>query len=201
MNKTTNTVNPYGDELCGVCHYAIDNQGLCVIDASHTRSDLEPSGKLASPQPAPETRDLTHNPGATQAYAELDAALTEEDKQLIIGAIPLQALPDEYAEQRAAQTVRDHSSTLKLDAGDWRVEPLPTHGWRVVDATGQEIVADVYRKEDAEQIVAEHNALPRLVEALQRRVSPTKCYCNIMLGAKCGECADREMLAALRRSG
>lgn len=52
------------------------------------------------------------------------------------------------------------------ETGEWRVEAMPTHGWRVVDATGQEIVADVYRKEDAEQIVADHNAVPRLVEAL-----------------------------------
>jgi hypothetical protein len=50
--------------------------------------------------------------------------------------------------------------------GEWRVEAMPTHGWRVVDATGQELVADVYRKEDAMQIVAEHNAVGLLVEAL-----------------------------------
>jgi hypothetical protein len=63
--------------------------------------------------------------------------------------------------------------------------------------TGEEIVADVYREEDARQIVAEHNATPKLVEALQRRVSPTKCYCEVMLETKCGECADRKLLASL----
>ena len=40
----------------------------------------------------------------------------------------------------------------------------------------------------------------KLVEALRRRVSPTKCYCNVMLGAKCGECADRELLHSLSAS-
>jgi hypothetical protein len=51
--------------------------------------------------------------------------------------------------------------------GEWRVEAMPTHGWRVVDATGQELVADVYRKEDAQQIVANHNAVGLLVAALE----------------------------------
>lgn len=54
------------------------------------------------------------------------------------------------------------------ETGEWRVEPLPTHGWRVVDAMGEEIVADVYRKEDAEQIVTEHNAVPQLQTALEQ---------------------------------
>jgi hypothetical protein len=44
---------------------------------------------------------------------------------------------------------------------------MPTHGWRVVDATEQEIVADVYREEDARQIVSDHNAVPSLVAALK----------------------------------
>lgn len=51
--------------------------------------------------------------------------------------------------------------------GEWRVEAMPTHGWRVVDATGQEVVADVYREKDAVQIVAEHNAVGLLVAALK----------------------------------
>jgi hypothetical protein len=50
--------------------------------------------------------------------------------------------------------------------GGWRVEAMPTHGWRVVDATGQEVVADVYRKEDAMQIVADHNAVGLLADML-----------------------------------
>jgi fatty acid-binding protein DegV len=52
----------------------------------------------------------------------------------------------------------------------------------------------------AARIVSDHTqaaAVPKLVEALQRRVSPTKCYCDVMLGAKCGECADRELLTSL----
>jgi hypothetical protein len=58
--------------------------------------------------------------------------------------------------------------------GEWRVEAMPTHGWRVVDATGQEIVADVYREEDAAQIVADHKAAKSqalLVEALRESKS------------------------------
>jgi hypothetical protein len=54
--------------------------------------------------------------------------------------------------------------------GEWRVEAMPTHGWRVVDATGQEIVADVYREEDAAQIISDHKAAKSqalLVEALR----------------------------------
>jgi hypothetical protein len=43
--------------------------------------------------------------------------------------------------------------------GEWRVEAMPTRGWRVVDATGQEVVADVYRKEDAARVVSDHNAV------------------------------------------
>jgi hypothetical protein len=52
-------------------------------------------------------------------------------------------------------------------SGEWRVQAMPTHGWRVVDATEQEIVADVYREEDARQIVSDHNAVPKLVAALK----------------------------------
>jgi hypothetical protein len=70
----------------------------------------------------------------------------------------------------ATQIVHDHNvrSTQPAPApgGEWRTEAMPTHGWRVVDATGQEIVADVYRKEDAEQIVSDHRAVPLLTDAL-----------------------------------
>jgi hypothetical protein len=52
-------------------------------------------------------------------------------------------------------------------SGEWRVQAMPTHGWRVVDATEQEVVADVYREEDARQIVSDHNAVPKLVAALK----------------------------------
>jgi hypothetical protein len=53
------------------------------------------------------------------------------------------------------------------------------------------------RKEYAAQIIRDHSAVLKLAEALGRRVSPTKCYCDVMLGAKCGECADRELLKSL----
>lgn len=43
--------------------------------------------------------------------------------------------------------------------GEWEVKPLPVHGYQVVDDSGREIVCDAYRKEDAEQIVKEHNAV------------------------------------------
>lgn len=43
--------------------------------------------------------------------------------------------------------------------GEWEVKPLPVHGYQVVDSEGREIVRDVYRKEDAERIVKEHNAI------------------------------------------
>ncbi len=29
------TINPYGDELCATCGYAIDSEGLCIMDVSH----------------------------------------------------------------------------------------------------------------------------------------------------------------------
>lgn len=41
----------------------------------------------------------------------------------------------------------------------WTIKPLPIHGYQIVDSDGREIVRDVYRKEDAEQIVGEHNAV------------------------------------------
>jgi hypothetical protein len=50
-------------------------------------------------------------------------------------------------------------------SGEWRAQA--THGWRVVDATEREVVADVYREEDARQIVSDRNAVPKLVEALK----------------------------------
>lgn len=53
-------------------------------------------------------------------------------------------------------------------AGEWRVEPLAIHGWRVMEtATGREVVSCVYRKEDAERIVADHAAVPRLADTLR----------------------------------
>lgn len=42
---------------------------------------------------------------------------------------------------------------------NWKVEPLPIHGHRIVDVAGSEIVRDVYEREHAEQIVNEHNAI------------------------------------------
>lgn len=42
---------------------------------------------------------------------------------------------------------------------DWKVEPLPIHGHRIVDVEGREIVRDVYEQQHAEQIVREHNAV------------------------------------------
>jgi hypothetical protein len=55
--------------------------------------------------------------------------------------------------------------------GEWRVEAEPVHGWRVIEsATGRKVAGNIYYEEDARQIVAEHNAMPKLVEALQELV-------------------------------
>lgn len=88
------------------------------------------------------------------------------------------------------------------ETGEWRVEALPTHGWRVVDATGQEIVADVYRKEDAEQIVSDHNAVPRLVEVINDAISQLEDHVdNALAVAIMLREAQRQTLTTLRRSG
>lgn len=42
---------------------------------------------------------------------------------------------------------------------EWKTEPLPIHGSRIVDINGNEIVRDVYEQQYAEQIVREHNAI------------------------------------------
>lgn len=42
---------------------------------------------------------------------------------------------------------------------DWKVEPLPIHGHRIVDIEGKEIVRDVYEQGHAELIVREHNVI------------------------------------------
>jgi hypothetical protein len=96
-------------------------------------------------------------------------------------------------------------------------QPAPDAGgeWRIVNPDGAvvRIVAGendtittvtgetrAERQLKAAQIISNHKqaaAVPKLVEALQRRVSPTKCYCEVMLGAKCGECVDRELLHLL----
>lgn len=65
-----------------------------------------------------------------------------------------------YAREPEAQPAPDTS-------GEWRAQAMPTHGWRVVDATEREVVADVYREEDARQIVSDHNVVPLLVAALK----------------------------------
>jgi len=244
---TSNTTNPYGDELCGVCHHAIDNQGLCVMDASHTRPDLEPSGKrkhtcidsnnaptglfcvacaeakpsaacmlnegddpndhdshrhrIESPSQSVEERDLTHNPGAAQAYAELDAALTEEDKQLIIGAIPLQTLPQiattatdndkcafiyEKAEgMRCGRPRKNHhlacvshyfvepSPQPTPNTGEWRVEYTRGRGYRINDDMG--CLAEVRSEKITTQIVTDHNVLPKLVDVLNLFLAMDNC--------------------------
>lgn len=77
--------------------------------------------------------------------------------------------------------------------GEWRVHKNK----RDIVTSDDKYVAFATTDEHAAQIVSNHNAVPKLVEALRRRVSPTKCYCDVMLGAKCGECADRELLTAL----
>jgi len=92
------------------------------------------------------------------------------------------------------------------ETGEWRVEAMPIHGWRVVDATGQEIVADIYRKEDAEQIVADHNAVPRLVETVAE-IAAKDCTLNgdscikRGLAKPCMRCRATAALTAPRRSG
>lgn len=56
-------------------------------------------------------------------------------------------------------------------------------------------------KDWAEKIAAAYNSHTALVEqrdrlreVLRRFVSPTQCYCNVMLGAQCGQCEARELL-------
>lgn len=82
---------------------------------------------------------------------------------------------------------------------EWRVEAMPTHGWRVVDATGQEIVADVYRKEDAVTIVADHHAAQMqagLVEALRDMVDLWARGQKIINGAPRNVELDSQVIAA-----
>lgn len=42
---------------------------------------------------------------------------------------------------------------------EWKVEPLPIHGWRIVDSFNKEIVSGIYKQQHAEQIAQEHNAV------------------------------------------
>ena len=42
---------------------------------------------------------------------------------------------------------------------EWKADPLPVHGYRITDLNDVEIVREVYRQEDAIQIVKEHNAV------------------------------------------
>jgi len=88
----------------------------------------------------------------------------DKDKHGFYGA------PREMFSLRAAIEEHDRSSQPAPNTGEWRVEAMPTHGWRVVDATGQEIVADVYRKEDAEQIVSDHAAVRALREVVKDEI-------------------------------
>lgn len=53
---------------------------------------------------------------------------------------------------------------------EWRYEPLPIHGWRVLNEHGGVIACEVYSEEIAAQIVAGHKAAKSqalLVEALR----------------------------------
>lgn len=67
-----------------------------------------------------------------------------------------------------------------------RIEPHGPNG--ELDESDRAVMASIIR---------DHSAVAKLVEALSRRVSPTKCYCDVMIGAKCGECSDRELLTSL----
>lgn len=42
---------------------------------------------------------------------------------------------------------------------DWKIEPLPIHGYRIVNLEDREIVRDIYQRKHADQIVKEHNAV------------------------------------------
>jgi hypothetical protein len=54
-----------------------------------------------------------------------------------------------------------------LDAeGEWRYEAIPIHGWRVLDVNGRTVAANIYREEDAAQIVSDHNSVITLLAAL-----------------------------------
>jgi hypothetical protein len=76
--------------------------------------------------------------------------------------------------EKADRACEHHETQPAPDTSEeWRVQAMPTHGWRVVDATEQEIVADVYREEDARQIVSDHNAVPSLVAALNDLIEYT----------------------------
>jgi hypothetical protein len=88
--------------------------------------------------------------------------LTEEEAQLVIGAIPLQALPNNKPAPPAAGV------TLNRSEVGWQVEQLPIHGCHIVDNTGRLIAADVYDEAMAHQIVTEHNQHQQLVAALRQ---------------------------------
>lgn len=47
----------------------------------------------------------------------------------------------------------------------WKGKVLPIHGYQIVDEDNAEIVRGVYRRDHAEQIVNEHNAVLLAIES------------------------------------
>jgi hypothetical protein len=69
--------------------------------------------------------------------------------------------------ERAGETPSTAVPQPAPDAGgEWRVESEPIHGHRIIDATGRRIVGNIYREEDAVQIVSDRNSVIKLLAAL-----------------------------------
>ena len=55
------------------------------------------------------------------------------------------------------------------DAGEWRMEKMPIHGYRILDENGSEIVRDIYSEETAIAIVTNYRLaalVPEMVSSL-----------------------------------
>lgn len=53
----------------------------------------------------------------------------------------------------------------------WKVGNLAIHGYRIYNEQGREVVSDIYNREDAEQIVSEHNQHLSLLCVMNERLA------------------------------
>jgi hypothetical protein len=129
----------------------VDNGGNYRLRPEAATPTHRPRGGIA-----PWNKDVKRLfPSCAEFHAAAQAAaqeslepglLTEEEAQLVIGAIPLQALP-------AADT-----------GEEWVVFKYQRR--RVLDAFGC-LVAEAQTGEQAARIVSDHNAMPKLIDALK----------------------------------
>ena len=69
-----------------------------------------------------------------------------------------------FNDKHYADAVLAQAERRRAERDEWKVGNMAIHGHKIYNQQGREVVSNIYRKEDAEQIVTEHNAVAFAVE-------------------------------------